>query len=192
MWWFVVTIFDVKEKLRSQKLLERLGHNIEEKKQKDFLIVQRICALPEFEKAKKILFYMPIHNEVDLTALCELYKKQKSFILPKVQGKTLDLYFIENVDELETGAFGILEPKKHFSHVQCCDVDLVLVPGIVFSRNGHRIGYGKGFYDRILTELPCPKIGIAYDFQMVENISGEMHDVPMDIIVTEKEAIKIS
>ena len=72
----------MKEKLRSQKLEERLQHNVVERKKKDFLIVQRMIQLPEFQTARNVLWYVPIQNEVDLTELFNLFKNQKKFILP--------------------------------------------------------------------------------------------------------------
>ncbi len=182
----------MKAKLRSQKLLERVQHDPLEKKRKDEQILKNILALPAFKKAETILFYMPIKGEVDLSALLEVTKNSlnKKFVLPRVtKGKTtLELYYIQNPHDLEKGSFNILEPKLHLKKAPLKNLDLALIPGVVFFDNGHRIGYGKGYYDRLLKKTSCLKIGVAYEFQIVKNIPGEKHDTPMDMIITEKKA----
>ena len=70
------------------------------------------------------------------------------------------------------------------------DISLVIIPGIAFDLKGHRIGFGLGYYDRLLKKTNCPKVGLAYEFQIIENVPGiEPNDVPVDIIVTEKRII---
>ena len=182
----------MKENLRAQKLLERLEHHPEEKKQKDEKIIKRITQLPEFEKAKVVLFYISFRGEVDLEQLFVRYHSTKKFVLPRVNGENLDLYAIQNWSDTEVGSFQIPEPLPDLPNVMLSEIDLVLIPGIAFSHNGHRIGYGRGFYDRLLKKLACPKIGIAYDFQIVKNIPGELHDVPMDTVVTESLELRIN
>lgn len=173
------------------KLLERLEHHPLEKATKDRVILQKISQVPEFTGAKKILFYLPIRGEVDLTELFKKHHQKKTFILPRVQDHTLDLYIIKKLDETEPGSFQISEPKQHLQKIDPSEIDIALIPGVVFSKNGHRIGYGKGHYDRLLKNTNCVKIGIAYDFQLVDNIAGEIHDIPMDLVITEKKIIKI-
>lgn len=180
----------MKARLRSEKLLERLAHAAEEKKLKEEQIFSRVENFAAFKKARQVLFYLPIHGEVDLQELFNKYKKQKKFILPRVNKVTLDLMYVKDWSDTEIGSFKLTEPKKHLEKAFPKDIDLILVPGVVFGLDGHRIGYGKGFYDRLLKKTQCPKIGVAYEFQIVENIPGEEHDVKMDLIVTETRSIK--
>ena len=178
----------LKTRLRAEKLLERINHHPEEKKARDRSICERLKRLSVFKNAHNILSYMPIHGEVDLHTLFSGKYHSKKLVLPRVKDSTtLDLHEVEDPSNLKPGKFRIPEPGNHHPKMAPDKIDLVLVPGIVFSQNGHRIGYGKGFYDRLLKKTICPKIGIAYEFQMVENISGEPHDIPMDMIVTEKK-----
>jgi 5-formyltetrahydrofolate cyclo-ligase len=96
-------------------------------------------------------------------------------------------------DDLEVGAFGILEPKKKYAEeINPKNIDLAIVPGVVFDKRMNRIGYGAGFYDEYLKLLrpECVKIGLAYDFQVKEKIPFDDHDIRMDIIVTEREILK--
>jgi 5-formyltetrahydrofolate cyclo-ligase len=179
----------LKANLRAQKLLERLEHHPLQKKEKDHLIIQKILKLKEFGKAKNILFYLPIHGEVDLEELFALSHREKKFALPRVKDHLLELYVIDDLKKTEPGSFKIREPRSGLQKVDPVQLDLAFIPGVVFSENGHRIGYGKGFYDRLLKKLSCPKIGIAYDFQIVNNIDGHLHDVPMDLILSESRTI---
>jgi 5-formyltetrahydrofolate cyclo-ligase len=178
--------------LRKQKLLERLNHHPKEKASKDGKIVERIMKSAVFRSSGKILFYLPIHGEVDLKKLFEKTGGKK-FILPRIKDEeSLHLFYMNDLSEVEKGSFNILEPKLHLKKAMPEDIDLALIPGVVFAENGHRIGYGKGFYDRLLKKIKAPKIGIAYEFQIVENIPVEPHDTPMDMIVTEKRSIHTS
>jgi 5-formyltetrahydrofolate cyclo-ligase len=188
----------VKQKLRSEKLLQRLNQHPVEKSGKDEAILKSIVKLPVFKEAQNVLIYLPIHGEVDLSNLFkpqthgELAPMNKKFILPKVKGETtLHLYYVKNLNEVEIGRYNIMEPNKNLQQADPKDIDLAIIPGVVFAKNGHRIGYGKGFYDRLLKKVTCPKVGVAYDFQIVENIAGELHDTPMDMIITESKTYKI-
>ncbi|HLG25281.1 MAG TPA: 5-formyltetrahydrofolate cyclo-ligase [Candidatus Gracilibacteria bacterium] len=178
----------MKQRLRSEILLKRLKQQPVQKRKKDQKILQLLQKMDEFKKARKILLYLPIHGEVDLSALFDIPTLNKKIVLPRVKSTTttLILYNIKNLKDVELGAYKILEPKKHLQKVKPEEIDLAFIPGIAFSKDGHRVGYGKGFYDRLMKKLTCPKIGIAYEFQIVNNIPGEKHDVPVDMIITEK------
>jgi len=182
----------MKQKIRSEVLLKRLQHHPLQKNKKDKKILAKLCQLAEIKKAQTILFYLPIHGEVDLHGLFEKLKTHKKFILPRVKNEsTLHLFYIKTLKDVEKGSFNILEPKLHLKRAALKDVGVALVPGVVFAKNGHRIGYGKGFYDRLLKKLRIPKIGVAYEFQIVENIEVQKHDAVMDMIVTEKRILRI-
>lgn len=85
-----------------------------------------------------------------------------------------------------------MEPKDHLETIDPNNLDLIFIPGVAFAPNGHRIGYGHGFFDKFLKNTNCPKIGIAYEFQIVKNIDGEPHDVPVDKIITNKRIITVA
>ncbi len=182
----------MKQKIRSELLLKRLQQHPLKKRNKDEKIVKKLLAHKGFKKAKTILFYLPVKGEVDLSELIFKLKLNKKFVLPRVSGKTtLNLYKVKNLKDLEPGSYKILEPKKNLPKIKPAQIDVALIPGIAFAKDGHRIGYGKGFYDRLLKKLNCPKIGIAYEFQIVNNVAGEKHDTPVDMILTEKRAFSV-
>jgi 5-formyltetrahydrofolate cyclo-ligase len=148
--------------------------------------------------------FSSFRSEVDTTELLrQALCTQKPVYLPKVLGKEMKFYQIESLEELEIGYQGILEPKedKHKEFIPSENQKIfVLMPGAVFDREGGRIGYGSGFYDKFLASLEkevlpenlC-KLAVAYECQLVENgmIHREIHDISPDYIVTEKTCIQI-
>lgn len=154
----------------------------------DKKIHAKLFLLPIFQRAKIIFLYVSKIDEVDTRAfMLSLLKKKKCVVVPRVEEKELHLHTIKNFGHLEKGAFGILEPKKHRPEVKPKSIDVAIVPGIAFDRSGHRIGYGHGYFDRLLKKMKCSKIGLAYDFQMVDNIETHPYDVPVDFVITEKK-----
>jgi 5-formyltetrahydrofolate cyclo-ligase len=182
-----------KEEIRVEMLTKRIKQLPMLKKEKDKRMIDTINSFPRFQIADEILFYMPIHGEVDITTLFIEHKDTKKFVLPRVVNKSKDLtlYQIETLDDLVKGTFRIPEPKKALEKITPEKLDFIILPGIAFDLEGHRIGYGQGYFDRLLKKTNCPIIGVAYDFQIVENIGGEPHDVPVDMIVTESRTIRI-
>ncbi|MBI4399828.1 5-formyltetrahydrofolate cyclo-ligase, partial [Candidatus Micrarchaeota archaeon] len=106
--------------------------------------------------------------------------------------KEIELSEIRSLEELAPGAYGILEPKKEFLRPAGYEeIQLVIVPGIAFDLKGNRIGYGLGYYDKLLPKLKCPKLALAFNFQVLPEIVEEKHDVKVDKIITETDVINI-
>lgn len=136
---------------------------------------------------KSIMFYLNIKNEVKTDFMLE-YFKDKNIYLPKVNGNNMNAYKFISFEDLEIGSFGIREPKKSKEPE---NLDAVIVPLVAISRKGERIGKGKGYYDKFLSRYNTLKIGICYDFQIVDNIIKEEQDINLDYIITNKEIIKV-
>ena len=186
----------MKQTLKSEIFEKRKALSKEEIKEKSSKIKENLYSLEEFKKAKNILFYVSFNDEVDTHEIIKelLANKEKNIIVPYVvkNNPILQLSEIKNFNELEPKTWGILEPKDEFIRkFDIENVDLVIIPGIVFDQNGHRIGYGYGYYDRFLKKLDknVVKIGFGFEFQIVDKIPEEKHDVPVDIMVTEKRVI---
>ncbi|HSB34571.1 MAG TPA: 5-formyltetrahydrofolate cyclo-ligase, partial [Nitrospirota bacterium] len=113
-------------------------------------------------------------------------------VLPKVKGKQLALFEIKNFDkDVSPGTWGIPEPVE--SHpVPLTDIDLIITPGAAFDEDGNRLGYGAGFYDRILSSFPRTTVALAFEEQIVPQVPTNPHDVPVKKIVTEKRIIEVS
>jgi len=187
----------MKQNLKSEITEKRKSLTKEEIKEKSSKIKRNLYSLSEFKDAKNIMFYISFNNEVGTIETIKelLIKNEKNIIVPYVvkNNPILQLSEIKNFNELEPKTFGILEPKENFTReFSYKKLDLVIVPGIVFDKSGHRIGYGYGYYDRFLKKLNknVVKIGFAFELQIVDKIPEERHDVPMDIIVTEESLVQ--
>ncbi len=146
-------------------------------------ICRHVARLPVFCKASTIMLYFSAHSEVDTSLLFTLSEKAgKKICAPRVLNETaMEAAYVDE-GPLQKGKFGIWEPCGKVAE----DIDLVIVPGVVFDRQGHRIGYGKGYYDRFLQGRKVSTVGLAYACQVVPEIPAEPHDVTLDMIVTEE------
>ncbi len=184
----------MKHKIRKKILSVREKHKKEDRFCKDCMIKDKMFSLPEFKKAKIILFYVSIKGEVRTDKMIsESLDKGKRILVPfaDLKKKRLLISEINDLDDLSPGAFGIPEPKspKEFPLEK---IDLVVIPGIAFDSKGNRVGYGMGFYDRFLKKLKShvPLIALAYDLQIVNRIPTDGKDVRLHKIITEKEIIE--
>lgn len=161
----------------------------EEKKYAEVLVFNKVHSLDEWNTSKNILFYNSLPDELQTTRQLEDNNHDKNIFLPRVNGSTLDILRYD-ADNMHIGAFNINEPSGH-NTTDIEAIDLVIVPGVAFDKNGNRLGRGKGYYDSLLSNCRAIKIGVCYDFQLLDNIPAENHDVKMDIIITPKYLIRI-
>lgn len=155
---------------------------------------KQLVRLKQFSDAGCIALYMPIRNEVDTRlALDTCLQKGQKVLLPRVSGKDLLFCNVENLEQLTKGCYGISEPCTICQIVPLSTADLVVVPGVAFDRQGHRIGFGQGFYDRCLAGVSkkATLVGLCHDFQIVEQIQAEQHDINMDLLVSEHQVIDL-
>jgi 5-formyltetrahydrofolate cyclo-ligase len=153
--------------------------------------------LPQLENAKKIMAYASMRKEIETFDLMEELLDQGYLLyLPYTRKEINDLGTAEINDlnsDLKDGVYGVQEPvTKIRNEAVPEDLDLIIVPGACFTRSGHRIGYGGGYYDSFLAKHAAGalKVGFCYDRFIVDSIPVEEHDVPVDIIITEKEIIR--
>lgn len=159
---------------------------MEEKLRRSELIMRRLEVLPLFTEAKVVLLYWSMADEVQTHAFVNKWYKDKVLLLPCVQGDDLVLRQYTGPECLVAGEqFGIGEPTGP-EWTDLDKVELIVVPGVAFDPTGNRMGRGRGFYDRLLKSTPnAMKVGVAYDFQLLDKIPVEPHDVPMDSVITE-------
>jgi 5-formyltetrahydrofolate cyclo-ligase len=178
----------LKEEIR--KKIINLRKNFKNSEEHSKLIADRFFSLPETQKARTFLFYYPHKNEVNTIPIIEkLMEQNKAILLPKVEKDRILPIFISNLSELKEGFAGIKEPSGEEYPKE--KIDIVVVPAVAFDRKGYRIGYGKGYYDRFLSDYKGLKIGLAYQFQLMEKLPHEEHDVPVDIVITPFEIIRV-
>lgn len=176
-----------KELFRKEFLGKRLGLTREEVENRSKLIIENIKS-KNFLENEVFLFYVPIKNEVDLLPLAkELFLNGKTILFPRIINyERIVPYRIDDINfDFVKGAFGIPEPDTVPFYA---DIDLIFVPGIVFGRNGYRIGYGKSYYDVFLSSFPYRKtVGVCFDFQLVDEVPFDENDVRLNFVITESE-----
>lgn len=183
-----------KRSLRQQLLTRRRGLSPDEWAYASKQAQAALLQLSEFQHADCIAVYAPFQNETDTAHIVEsAFSMGKRILYPAVCGEKMVLRQITMLEHLAEGTYGILEPCANGVDHQADEPDLILVPGIGFDVSGHRLGYGKGYYDRFLSHagLNAHLIGICHDFQIVEGgVPAEKHDVRLHMIVTDKRIIR--
>lgn len=138
-----------------------------------------------FIRAHHILLYYSLPDEVCTHAFIEKWSKEKNILLPVVKGNDLELRQYRGKESLHIGAYHIMEPGGPvWTNLQ--QIELSIVPGVGFDRRGHRLGRGKGYYDRLLPQLTSYNIGICFGFQLLDAVPTEEFDITMDEVWTEK------
>ncbi len=164
------------------------------------IICQKLIQHPSYQRASTVMIYLHCHSEVRTQAFVKtLLKTDKRLVIPyctqdELGNNKLGLWHLENLNELVSGTWDILEPPKTkwgdlSKQLHPQQLDLVIVPGVAFSPQGARLGHGAGYYDRLLNQVrrDCLLIGIAYESQLFEKIQMDSYDVYMDFILTEKQ-----
>lgn len=185
-----------KDEIRKEILVMRGAHPQPARLIKSAEIGERLFSLDAFARARTVLFYAAKGDEV-LTKgmILRALSGGKRVVLPVVRQQDLVLSEIKSFegDDLAPGKFGILEPKIVVP-VEPRKIEVVIVPGVAFDEHGNRVGFGKGYYDRLLKRLEkgIPRIGLAYEFQIVPKIPAGEWDIPVHTIITEKRVITTS
>lgn len=150
-------------------------------------ICRNIVQFNIYQEAKNIAYYHPIHHEVSLV---DIASSHKNFYVPKITNHQ-SMIFCQDKAPYVQNQYGILEPL-HQKNLPIEKLDLMFIPMVGFDKHGHRLGMGKGYYDRFLATQPHLPIliGVAYAFQERANIPYEKHDYPMDYVMTEKTILK--
>jgi 5-formyltetrahydrofolate cyclo-ligase len=156
-------------------------------------IWERVIALPCYQHARVVLGYMAFDHEVLTDDLMQqAMASGKQIVLPMVQvdREGMTLYAIEDIEhDVAPGYRGILEPRPQRTRAVAPEtLELALIPGVAFDLRGGRLGFGAGFYDRLLSRLPrdIPTAGLAFDFQVIPRLPSQPHDIILDAVVTER------
>ena len=182
----------MKHGFRHKILAERAALSAGEVRKRSRHAQQQLLGSAAFAAAGVVALYAPIRNEVETGDLHRFsLMAGKRVLYPAVSGKMLVFRQVDEDSDLRQGVFGIMEPKNSCRAVDPAEADLIVVPGVAFDMSGRRIGYGKGYYDAALHSLEGmgKLFGICFDFQLVEEIVSEPHDVQMDGVVTEQRRI---
>lgn len=181
-----------KEEARKQMRRLRRDMTDPDRSRQNESIRRQILADPVWSEVTWFYPFVSYGTEVDTTMLIRevlahpVQGRNINVAVPRVNGKDMDFYQIHSMEDLCPGYQGILEPVPHCLRVEARE-GLMLLPGLAFDRKGHRVGYGGGYYDRYLAKYRTGKLhlyAVAYDFQIVEDIEGEAHDIAPDRIIT--------
>ncbi len=188
-----------KEKLRQKMLALRLNQIPLTKKRKSLLVSKNLFSLSCYSESRNIMVYFDFKGEINTGLIIqEALKEGKKVLFPDIIPKTrkLNVFELRNFKKgFKKGYFGIPEPVQMSKRVfPYSKIDIVLVPGIAFDYKGFRIGFGGGYYDRFLRLLPkrAIKVGLAYDWQLVQRVSHEKHDICLDLLVTNEQIVIIN
>ena len=176
-----------KKEIRKKIFKARKEHTDAWIRENSLRITEALTQLPEYRNAERIMAYADYNHEVITRYIIEqAWKDGKEVAVPKVFGKDMVFYRLTDFSQLESGYFGIPEPKEDGETVSWEEAMMVM-PGVAFDINCNRVGYGGGFYDRTLATLqPKPfTVGLAYSNALVPDFQPEAHDVPLDAILTD-------
>jgi 5-formyltetrahydrofolate cyclo-ligase len=182
----------VKDKIRKEVLDARLKLTPEQRRVKSAEIEAKLFGLPEYRVASVVMFYASFRSEVETHHMIRrALVEGKRVVLPKVKGRELALFEIKSFDkDVLPGAWGIPEPEDGV-RVELKDIGLIVVPGAAFDEQGNRIGYGAGFYDKLLPLYQGRSVALAFELQIAPEVPADAHDIPMQMIVTEERVIDV-
>ena len=182
-----------KAELRERLLAQRAMRTPAEIEQHSVVIAAYVCALPAFCVSHTVMVYMALPQEVQTRQIiAQAHQAQKRVAVPVIRGQELVAVALSEAPaQLRRGRFGILEPCGTLHVIQPQEIGCIAVPGIAFDARGGRLGFGKGYYDRFLKQLPATtyRYGLAFGIQMVPCVPQALHDVCMHGIVTEQGCI---
>lgn len=174
-----------KADIRKTMLNKRDTLSVEVKRQKDVIICEQLEKLIEENDYNVIHSYIPMGSEIDLTGLLKnLLAKNKTIVCPKsLAKKEMQNLVLRSLYELEDGRFGTKHPASGIEYDG--DIDIFIVPGLAFDKRCFRVGYGSGYYDKFFSSINKGyKVGISYNFQIIDAIPNENHDVCLDYIIS--------
>ena len=171
-----------KKTLRAEIKVLKKQHTKEQLLEQSEKILAQLEQHPDFVKAQRVMLYSALPDEVQTQAFLEKWHLKKQIILPTVVGDDIIPVAYEKDTDFAVGDFNILEPQNE---PYKGDFDLIVVPGVAFDHKGNRLGRGRGYYDRFLCQhLSVKRIGICFDFQLVDEIPTEPFDIRMDEVIS--------
>ena len=182
-------ICTAKNQLRKKYLAQRKELDEKYRSHAECRALQNLVSTKEFSLADKIFLYYPIKSEADPLPLLEIAQKQgKKVAFPKCNKEDFSMKFFEITSrgDFSLGAYNIPEPKDELCVLEPDKKTLCVVPALLYSKDGHRLGYGKGFYDRFLANFDGVSVGFTYDVFVADELPHDAFDLKLDMIITEK------
>lgn len=174
-----------KDELRKHIRSLKKQHSAEQLAEWSDAVLAKVEASDEFKRAATVMAFYSLPDEVQTPAFLKKWAASKRILLPVVVGDDILVKTYQGEESMCAGALCVMEPDGSEYFEDYDSIDLIIVPGVAFDRDGHRMGRGKGFYDRFLPQLPnAYKLGVCYPFQIIEEgVCCDAHDVPMDNVI---------
>jgi len=176
-------IYQQKKLLREEIKSHKNNFSSEELEKKSKRVIKNLRNYEYFREAKTVMLYWSMPDEVYTHSFIEEILETKQVLLPTIVNDEIIPVEIKHLDQLHEGKFHILEPKDE---AFIGKIDLIIVPGIAFDKQGNRLGRGRGFYDRFLKNYKGETVGLSFDFQLVNDVPIEPNDIQMKKIISEK------
>ncbi len=183
-----------KKELRQKYVAERNEMSEEARRAFDKKIHDRICASITYRHSKEILLYASMGSEIDTWELFDTaIKNGKRVAYPRTyEDNTMKFFYCESRNDLELRENGIYEPREGLTEYNPGEPSLCIIPAVVFDKEGYRIGYGKGFYDRFLGTYPGVKLGLVYSSHILPRVPRGRFDKHVDIIISERGVVAVN
>lgn len=174
-----------KSEVRQEIKRRKAACSLEERAALSSAVISLLSETPQWQQAHTVLLYHALPDEVETRELIQqALSSGKVVLLPVVVGDDLELRRLPTPNAVHEGAFHILEPDGT-AFTDYAAIDLAIIPGVAFTYDGHRLGRGRGYYDRLLSRLTnVYKLGICWPFQLVDTLPTEPHDISLDAIIT--------
>ena len=188
-------IAEEKKEIRRRFIDMRNRLSVDEKELADKLIFEKIVSKKAYIDAQYLLVYYPVKNEPNVLLIAENALKEGkkvAFPISNTNEFTLTFGVIDSLDQLLCGAYSIPEPPIDALKYVDNDNTLCIVPGLAFDRNGKRIGYGKGYYDRFLKDFRGISVGLCYSQFLIDSLPVDDYDISVDMVISDKEEIFIN
>ncbi|ODG91347.1 MULTISPECIES: 5-formyltetrahydrofolate cyclo-ligase [Bacillaceae] len=183
-----------KKEIRNSMMKNLKNISVSERDEKSKQIIDKLLNTEQMKSADIIATTMPMEHEINTKYLITAcWKMNKSVVVPKCNHETRKMHFykINSFDDLKKGYFGIQEPiEEKCEEIRKERIDLIIVPGVAYTKNGERLGYGGGYYDRYLEDYNKQLLALAYDIQIIDDLPTEKHDIKMPLVLTESRIIE--
>lgn len=176
------------DKKELRKKFTKIRAKIENKEEKDKKIRNNLKNLESYKNAKSVFVFISYKSEVDTKKIIDMIIEDgKKLLVPLVKGSEMIAVEAKGIEDLEPNKMGILEPKDG---EEVLDVDLTITPGLAFDKEGYRLGYGGGFYDKFFAKVDTIRMGIGYSEQIVDEVVHEEYDKKLNYLLTDKGIIE--
>lgn len=165
-----------------RKNYKDIRNNIKDRNNQNKIIFNKVISLEEIKNIDTILIYVSFNNEVDTLNIIKYFLGKKKVAVPKVNGNEMDFYYIDSFNDLSKGSFNILEPTTT-NKVTSFDNSICIVPGLCFDKENYRLGYGKGYYDKFLSNKNIYTIGLSYEETIIKKLPIDKYDIKLDKVI---------